>query len=343
MNATGYRAALLLLTLSMTASATYSSRYDKVDGIPVVHLSDSAHKTEVSIAVGVGNIAYEMKVNGKNILFFPFQTLGELKAKPTLCGVPFLAPWANRLDQPAFYANGKKYTLNPDLGNFRFDSNHLPIHGLLSFTTLWEVVEAKADAKSARVTSRLEFWKYPELMAQFPFAHSLEMTYRLADGQLEVTTVLHNLSTEPMPVSIGFHPYFQIHDAPRDTWQVHLAASQHVVLSKQLTPTGETKPMEYPDPMPLAGAQLDDVFTGLPANAEFWVQGKQERITVRYGAKYPVAVAFAPKGRDFICFEPMAALTNGMNLAHEGKYKDLQSIAPGGEWRESFHIIPTGF
>lgn len=343
MNASGYRAALLLLTLSMTASATYSSRYDKVDGIPVVHLSDSAHKTEVSVAVGVGNIAYEMKVNGKNILFFPFQTLGELKAKPTLCGVPFLAPWANRLDQPAFWANGKKYALNPDLGNVRFDGNHLPIHGLLSFTTLWEVAEAKADGKSAHVTSRLEFWKHPELMAQFPFAHSIEMTYRLAGGQLEVTTVLHNLSTEPMPVSIGFHPYFQIHDAPRDTWQVHLAASQHVILSKQLTPTGETKPMEYPDPMPLAGAQLDDVFTGLPANAEFWVQGKQERITVRYGAKFPVAVAFAPKGREFICFEPMATLTNGMNLAHDGKYKDLQSIAPGGEWKASFHIIPTGF
>jgi aldose 1-epimerase len=266
-----------------------------------------------------------------------------LKAKPNLCGVPFLAPWANRLDQPAFYANGKKYALNPDLGNVRFDGNHLPIHGLLSFTTLWEVVEAKADSKSAHVTSRLEFWKYPDLMAQFPFAHSIEMTYRLADGQLEVTTALHNLSTEPMPVSIGFHPYFQIHDAPRDAWQVHLAASQHVVLSKQLTPTGETKPMEYPDPMPLAGAQLDDVFTGLPANAEFSVQGKRERITVRYGAKFPVAVVYAPKGRDFICFEPMATLTNGMNLAHDGKYKDLQSVPPGGEWRESFHIIPTGF
>jgi aldose 1-epimerase len=325
------------------ASANYSTRSDKVDAISVVRLSDSSHKTEVSVATGFGNIAYEMKVNGKNALYFPFQSLAELRNKPALCGVPFLAPWANRLDQPAFFANGKKYTLNTELGNLRLDGNHLPIHGLLSFTTLWEVVEAKADANSAHVTSRLEFWKHPELMAQFPFAHTIEMTYRLANGELEVTTVLHNLSTEPMPVSIGFHPYFQLHDAPRDAWKVHLAARDHVVLSKQLTPTGETKPVEYPDPMPLAGAYLDDVFTGLPPNAEFWVQGKQEKIAVHYGPKYTVAIAFAPPGKDFICFEPMAALTNGMNLAHNGAYKGLQSIPAGAEWRESFRIIPSGF
>jgi aldose 1-epimerase len=343
MTAVSHVAALVLLTLPMPASASYSSRYDKIDGIPVVHLSDSSHHTEVSIAVGLGNIAYEMKVNGKNILYFPFHTLGDLKTKPALCGVPFLAPWANRLDQAAFFANGKKYDLNPDLGNLRFDGNHLPIHGLLSFTTLWEIVEAKADAKSAYVTSRLDFWKHPDLMAQFPFAHSIEMIYRLSDGELEVTTALHNLSAAPMPVSIGFHPYFQVHDAPRDAWTVHLAAKQHVILSKHLTPTGEMKPIEYPDPMPLAGAQLDDVFTGLPDNAEFWVQGKQEKITVRYGAKYPVAVVYAPQGKDFICFEPMATLTNGMNLAHNGTYHGLQTIPAGTEWRESFRIIPTGF
>jgi aldose 1-epimerase len=32
-----------------------------------------------------------------------------------------------------------------------------------------------------------------------------------------------------------------------------------------------------------------------------------------------------------------------MNLAHEGKYKELQSIAPGGVWKESFWVKATGF
>jgi aldose 1-epimerase len=335
--------AAVLLTASMTSAASYNAQQTTIDGVTVVQLTDPAHHANVSVAVGVGNIAYEYVVNGKNALYFPYKSLAEFKAKPNLCGVPFLAPWANRLDQDAFFVGGKKYTLNKELGNLRFDGNKLPIHGLISFTSLWQVVEAKANGSSAHVTSRLEFWKHPELMAQFPFAHTIDMTYTLSNGVLEVTTSIHNLSAEAMPVSIGFHPYFQLHDAPRDSWNVHLDAKEHVILSKLLVPTGETKPNEFSNPVSLVGKQLDDVFVGLPDNAEFSVTGKAEKIAVHYGPHYTVAVVYAPPGKDFICFEPMAALTNGINLAHEGKYKDLQSIVPGGEWKESFKIAATGF
>ena len=40
---------------------------------------------------------------------------------------------------------------------------------------------------------------------------------------------------------------------------------------------------------------------------------------------------------------PMAGITNAMNMAHKGSYKELQSIAPGGVWQESFWIRPSGF
>ena len=46
---------------------------------------------------------------------------------------------------------------------------------------------------------------------------------------------------------------------------------------------------------------------------------------------------------NFICFEPMAGITNAMNLAQKGLYKELQSIQPGGTWQESFWIKPSGF
>jgi len=329
--------------MANSSAAQYASGRATVDGIEVIRLSDEKTQTRVSVVPSIGNIAYEMTVKGKPILYFPYKTLAEFRDKPGLCGIPFLAPWANRLDEMAFYANGKKYTFNRDLGNVKPDGNGLPIHGLISFSSLWRVVDTGADAKGAHVTSRLEFWKHPELMAQFPFAHTIEMTYRLHDGELEVETVLKNLSEAPMPVSIGYHPYFTLDDAPRDQWKAHLPAREHVVLSKVLVPTGETKKMDLPDPYPLAGHQLDDVFTGLAPNAEFSVEGAKQKITVVYGPKYPVAVAYAPPGRNFICFEPMAGLTNAMNLHHAGKYDALQSVAPGGEWRESFHVRPSGF
>jgi aldose 1-epimerase len=330
-------------------AASYAARKAVVDGVEVVQLSDAPHHLDVSIAPSLGNMAYEIKAAGKNVIWFPYHSPAEMKddPRPQFCCVPFLAPWANRLDGDSYWANGKKYILNPDLGNVRHDNHQKPIHGLLNFSKLWEVVAVEADARSAWATSRIEFWKYPDLMAQFPFAHTITMTYRVSNGEVEVETALDNLSAEPMPVAIGYHPYFQLQDAPRDQWKVHLAAREHLVLSNMLIPTGERKPVEFADPQSLNAIQLDDVFTGLvrgaDGRAQFWVEGKKQRITVTYGPKYNTAVVYAPPGREFICFEPMSAITDAFNLAHAGIYKDLQSIPPGGQWRESFWITPTGF
>jgi aldose 1-epimerase len=331
----------------MTQAANYSARRTEIDGVEVVELSDAAHHMEVSIAPSVGNMAYEIKVRGKNILWLPFRSPADMKAQPTLCCVPFLGPWANRLDEDGFWANGKRYLLNPELGNIRRDNHQKPIHGLLNFSSAWSVVSVEADAHSARAVSRLEFWKHPEMMAQFPFAHNITMTYRLHNGEVEVETTLDNLSTEPMPVAIGYHPYFQLDDAPRDQWKVHLPVRDHLVLNNLLIPTGEHKPVEFADPHPLHVSQLDDVFSGLvrgkDGRAHFWVEGKKQKIAVTYGPKSTVAVVYAPAARDFICFEPMAAITNAFNLAHAGVYKELQSIPAGGQWKESFWITPSGW
>jgi aldose 1-epimerase len=339
--------AFALLLPLMTQAANYSAHKAQVDGVEVVQLTDAGRRTEVSIVPSVGNMAYEIKVGGKNILWFPYHSPAELKAKHQFCGIPFLAPWANRLDDDAYWANGKKYQLNTGLGNIGHDGHQHPIHGLLNYWPNWEVISVASDDRSAWVSSRFDFGKYPDLMAQFPFAHTITMTYRLANGEVEVETVIDNRSTEPMPVAIGFHPYFHLDDAPRDQWKVHLAARDHMILSDQLIPTGAHKAVEFADPHPLAGSQLDDVFGNLvrggDGTAQFWVEGARQRITVAYGPKYTTAVVYAPRGKDFVCFEPMAAITNAFNLAHSGIYRELQSIEPGGRWKESYVIKASGF
>lgn len=323
--------------------SNYSAQKTTVDGIEVVRLTDAAHKTEVSIIPSIGNFAYEMKVNGHNVLYWPYKSLTDFKAHPGFAGIPFLSPWANRLDDDAFWANGKKYLLRPELGNLRRDQNQLPIHGLVSYAPDWQVVRVSADGSGAEVTSRLDFYKKPEWMAQFPFAHTIEMTYRLADGVLEVRTMVENRASEPMPLVIGYHPYYQITDAPRDQWKIHLAARDHYELSTKLIPTGVTKPIEFPDPVSLASQPLDDVFGGVNHDDEFRVEGATQKISIRYGPHYTVAVVYAPPGRNFVCFEPMTGITDGFNLAQSGVYKDLQSIPPDAKWQESFWIHPSGF
>ncbi len=311
-----------------------------------VRLGDADRQVVVSIAPLRGNVTFEMKVKGHDVLHFPVASLEDPRAGQF--GIPFLGPWANRLDEPAFYANGRRYAFDMELGNVR---GSIPIHGFLGAAE-WQVVEARADADAAWVTSRLECFRNPLWMKQFPFAHTIEITHRLQDGVLEVRTRIQNLSLEPMPVSIGFHPYFQLTDSPRDDWTIAVGARTQWLLAENKIPTGETQPIErlFPDPQAalLKDYRLDHVFGDLVRDAHgravMSVKGRGQRLDVSVGPNYRAVVIYAPgPDRSFICFEPMAGITNAMNAAHKGLYKDLQSIPAGGTWEESFWVRPSGF
>jgi len=339
---------MLLCWTSACLAQNYRAESVSDHGVAIVRLIDASHGVEVSVIPSIGNRAYEMKVHGKNILYFPSDDIGEYQQRPRLSGIPFLAPWADLLNQPAFWANGKKYSFNMELGNVR---GNMPIHGLLVNSPLWRVTEVAADARSAHVTSRLEFWRNPDLMAQWPFAHEYEMTYSLADGALEVKTTVTNLSVEPMPLAIGYHSFFRIPDIPRDEWTAHLPARIHVIAGEHNIPTGEMRPLDLPNPLPLRGRTLDDGFTDLERDAQgrahFSIESAGKTVETLFGPKYPVATIWLPapppgQTREFICFEPLTTIISGVNLAHEGKYRDLQTIPPRGSWTESFWIRSSG-
>src|SRR5207247_4624584 len=109
--------------------------------------------------------------------------------------------------------------------------------------------------------------KQPMWMKQWPFAHTIEITHRLHGGVLEVETTIVNISAEPMPIAIGFHPYFQLTDSPRDAWTLSVGARTHWLLTSNKVPTGETEPIERFFPAPQAVSlgeySLDDVFTDI--------------------------------------------------------------------------------
>ena len=83
----------IVLAVASPAAAQYAARRTG----DTIQLEDVKNKTVVSVAPSRGNLTTGMNVNGHEVL----------RAN----GIPFLAPWANRLDEQAFYANGKKYLL----------------------------------------------------------------------------------------------------------------------------------------------------------------------------------------------------------------------------------------
>ena len=377
------------LILASAHFAAAQPRYSAKQTGDIVQLRDTKTDTTVSVMTSVSN-GYEMVVKGQDLIRMTFATVDDFRARPGLNGIPLLAPFANRLDEPAFYANGKKYNFDMELGNVR---GPIPIHGYLSGAKDWKMVEAKADGNAAWVTNQLDFYRNPQWMQQFPFAHTLTMTYRLQDGVLEVHTRIDNLSVEPMPVAIGFHPYFQLTDSTREGWTLSIGAKTHWLLAQNKIPTGETEPIEkmFPDrrAVPLKDFDLDDVYGDLERDAQgravVSVKGKGQQLDVVLGANYKSIVLYSPNpanarggaagggggrgnapapppsatpaapsvpltgtnpnvpNRGFIAVEPMVGITDSMNLAQKGVYKELQSIPPGGKWEESFWLRPKGF
>ena len=374
---------------------TPAARYSVRTIGDIVQLRDAKAGATVSVLTGTSN-AYEFVVHGKNVISMNIPSTTALRNNPGLNGVPFLGPFANRLDEMAFYANGKKYSFDPGLGNVR---GPIPQQGFLSSTHDWKTVTVKADASSAYIVSRLDFYRHPDWMKQFPFAQTYTMTIRLKDGVLEVNTRIDNLSTDPLPVSIGYHPYFALPEGDRNHWSLDFGADTHWIETDAHLPTGERESADtffggnhHNVPLGrLADKRLDEVFSDLDrdakGNASVLIKGDKTSIRVTAGPKIrtfllyseilplPGAAPAVPAGargapgrgpaptypysgpvvpltapndvprstRGFIAIEPMAGITNSMNMAQKGQYNELQYVAPGGSWNESIWITPSGY
>jgi aldose 1-epimerase len=383
--------AVVSLLLAAPGLSHAQARYTVKTVGDVVQLRDSKADVVVSVLTPVSN-AYEMVVKGHNVIRMSIKSVDEMRAAPGLNGIPLLAPFANRLDETAFYANGKKYNFDTENGTVR---GPVPIHGYLSGANSWKVVEARADANGAWVTERLEFYKNPLYMQNFPFAHVLTMTYRVSEGQMELRLRIDNLANEPMPVSVGYHPFFSLTDSNRSDWTLSVPAQTHWKLTDAKVPTGETEAADgfwggdrHQIPLSrFATRTIDDLFSDLERDprgrATVHLQGKQQGLSVILGPKFKALVIYSPGApppprpagaippppraqtppvsrgppiplsatdqstpppeRGSIAIEPMAGISNAMNAAQKGAYKELQSVAPGGSWEESFWLKPTGY
>jgi aldose 1-epimerase len=342
------------LVPALLRAQNYSVSVRDVEGHAAYHLLDAARKMDVGVVPDMGNFVYMFQADGKNVLIPAPSLNGYLQKHWFCCGVPFLAPWADRMDQEFYYFEGKKYQFNESLGNLlHVPPTHFIIHGLLVFDPHWKLVGVGAsDAEGAYLTSRLEFYKYPELMAQFPFAQVFEVTYRLKDGKLENTTRVINKSASDIPIDYGYHPFLQP-DGPREDWQVSINAADHWKVDNytRLIPTGAIEPADSYIPhltsFRLAKTFMDDSFSGLvrddQGRGHFWVQGKTDRIEVIFGKNYPFGHVYAPLGNNLICFEPETGPTNAFNLNHAGKFPGLLVLKPGETFKAHFWIVPTGF
>ena len=255
------------------------------------------------------------------------EDLTDAAARGSTAGIPFLHPWANRLDGVHYRAAGRSVTLDPASPLLHLDANRLPIHGVPWSHLSWELVETAHD----RVRARLD-WSRQDLLTVFPFPHRIELAVVLDGGGLTMTTALTAGREGPVPASFGFHPYLGVPGLPRAAWRLELPAMRKLALDARGIPTGAEEPFARFDSA-LGEHDFDDGFAALPERAVFALSGAGRRLTVEFLEGYTHAQVYAPAGQDHVALEPMMAPTNALTSG-----RGLRVVEPGRECRAVFRI-----
>lgn len=222
-------------------------------------------------------------------------------------GIPILYPWANRLGDNTYTAQGVTVTLTPGENGVRPDPNGLPIHGVLAAYPGWRVASESED----ELTAELDYGADRRLLASFPYPHLLTVNARLTERTLTVRTTVTPTGETAVPVCFGFHPYLRLPDAARAGWIIETPPLRHLRLDEKGLPTGETE-QQLAKEEALGDKAFDDAYDQVSDGAVFAVSGGGRRVEVHFDHGYPATQIFAPLAEDVVCFEPMTAPTDAL-------------------------------
>jgi galactose mutarotase-like enzyme len=287
----------------------------------------SAGALRATLAHTVGMICPSLTHEGEELLG-QRKGLAAYADSGSTMGIPLLHPWANRLGALDYTAAGRTTRIDPDSPRVRTDANGLPIHGLVNASPHWEPLETTDDT----LTARLDFAAHDDLLAQFPFPHTVEMTVRLEPDSLTIRTTVTATGDTPVPLSFGYHPYLVLPGVPRAEWHVEVPLTERLKLDERMIPTGETETVE-PFAGPLGERTFDDGYAGAGDGTTFALSGGDRRIELTLVEGYRYAQVYAPGTEDAVCFEPMTAPTDALRSGH-----GLELVPPGESRSATFAI-----
>lgn len=233
-----------------------------------------------------------------------------------------MIPYANRIRGGAFVYFGIKRSL-PQTDKKVPD----PIHGD-GWMTKWEVSEQ--TEKSVTLSYNHEKGK-----GGFPLPYAAEQTFSIHDKKLSIKLKATNTGDLPMPVGLGFHPYF------KRTSDVKLQFRNRTVWANEALPP-RNRPYKTPaewsfeEKKALGKLNCDLCFGNYDGTAV--IEYPSEGFAVRMETKPETnhIMLFAPSGSDYFCLEPATQTTDAFNLASQGVIgTGIQTLEPG----EHFQIF----
>lgn len=162
-----------------------------------------------------------------------------------------LAPWPNRIRDGRYTFAAQAYALalsEPDRLN--------AAHGLVRWLP-WQA--------SSTATDRVQLGCLLPAQAGYPWNLRLTMTWSVGADGLRAEFGATNLSAEPCPFGLGFHPYLRLPESGVDDTMITLSARTRLITDDRLIPTGRTAVVgsayDFSTARAIDSAELDAAFT----------------------------------------------------------------------------------
>lgn len=293
-------------------------------------LQNARSKTGFSLVPGRGATLLELNFGGQNILD-GYSSPEELEMMDWMKNV-ILYPFPNRLNGGRYVWDGKPQ---------QFPINDLTTSNALHGFGCWlkfSVVRILLTEVAAEITCRCED---KGENTGYPFPTTLEVTFGISDNhKFRVEFSVLNRASSPIPVGLGWHPYFKLTPDVGQT-SLRMPDCEQIHIDERMLPNGRKSPFNsYKTPIPVGDAFLDTGFRASP-NASLWrvgIQGGGKKLTVLANPRvWPFLQMFTPPSRDSIAIEPMSCNIDAFNN-REG----LIVLPPGGTWKGGFFMEFSG-
>lgn len=232
---------------------------------------------------------------------------------PSILDVAYfpLVPFSNRIAHGRFAVAGREVRLRP---NFPGSAHPHPLHGF-GWLAPWTVIRREPDEIVMEHLHQAGEW---------PWSYRAEQRFMLGEDGLTLSLAVTNRSDDPMPLGLGFHPYF-----PRGQETVytgfHRGEWRTDAECIPLSHDERAVPRDWWDGAPVGSRAVDTLYTGRRGPLEIAWPDRRITLTLDCADALVDTVVYAPRGSDFFCVEPVTHMIDAFNRGQ------LDLLEPGAD------------
>jgi aldose 1-epimerase len=309
--------------------------------IPLLHspsIQDAASQLTGTGKDQMGNLSFSF--GGAFLIPYPNRIVGE----PSPDGKSVVTQW-----------RGHTLALPANFPSKRPGGPVVAIHGLITQNKV-EDLQTQTIADGQTVTGVIHAGDFG---GHWLSDTDLNLTIALTGEAVDATITAKNIGKEPEPMSIGWHPYFQIPSGHRAQTRLHVPASMMAIVNNygDAFPTGQLKPVkgtEYDYNAP-GGVALDDHFLDDNFSHLQRTQGSAEVKLIDPDAHYGLTVSalspeirtiqvYSPKPASFVAIEDQFNYVDPFGKQWKGMDTGMVTLRPGQSvtWKVRLALFAPG-